>query len=77
MLCFVYLFSKLLTFLSPQVWAEFKRVVSTDLLESFLNGLYDLVPRLLEVYKAATKLEEEACAESHFGLYEERCELTS
>ena len=42
-------------FLSPQVRAEFKRIVSTDLLESFLNGLDDLVPRLLEVYEAVTK----------------------
>jgi len=41
--------------LSPQVRAEFKRVVSTDLLESFLDGLDDLAPRLLEVYEAATK----------------------
>uniref|UniRef100_A0A8C2WFK8 Uncharacterized protein n=1 Tax=Cyclopterus lumpus TaxID=8103 RepID=A0A8C2WFK8_CYCLU len=40
-------------FLERQV--EFKRVVTTDLLESFLNGLDDLVPKLLEVYKAATK----------------------
>ncbi|XP_077087121.1 uncharacterized protein LOC143738938 [Siphateles boraxobius] len=34
---------------------QFKRVVSTDLLESFLDGLDDLAPRLLEVYEAATK----------------------
>ena len=47
---------KLLTFLSfSQVRAEFKRIVSTDLLESFLNGLDDLVPRLLEVFEAVTK----------------------
>lgn len=57
-LCFENLFSNFLTFLSflsPQVRAEFKRVVSTDLLESFLDGLDDLAPRLLEVYEAATK----------------------
>lgn len=40
--------------LSPQIRAEFKRIVTTDL-ESFLDGLDDLVPGLLEVYKAATK----------------------
>lgn len=39
---------------SPQIRAEFKRVVTTDLLKSFLDGLDGLVPRLLEVYKAAT-----------------------
>ena len=39
----------------PQVRAEFKRIVGIDLLESFLDGLDDLVPRLLEMYKAATK----------------------
>ncbi|XP_059190914.1 uncharacterized protein LOC131973083 [Centropristis striata] len=38
-----------------QIRAEFKRIVTTDLLESFLDGLDGLVPRLLEVYKAATK----------------------
>ncbi|KAG1938474.1 sterile alpha motif domain-containing protein 3-like [Pimephales promelas] len=42
-------------FCERQVRAEFKRVVSTDLLESFLDGLDDLAPRLLEVYEAATK----------------------
>ncbi|KAK7175567.1 hypothetical protein R3I93_002478 [Phoxinus phoxinus] len=42
-------------FCERQVRAEFKRVVSTDLLESFLDGLDDLTPRLLEVYEAATK----------------------
>ncbi|XP_059400628.1 uncharacterized protein LOC132132271 [Carassius carassius] len=42
-------------FCERQVRAEFKRVVSIDLLESFLNGLDDLAPRLLEVYEAATK----------------------
>ena len=44
-----------LLFVSPQIKAEFKRVVSTDLLKSFLDGLDGLVPRLLEVYEAATK----------------------
>ena len=39
----------------PHVWAEFKRVVSTDLLESFLDRLDDLVPKLLEEYEVATK----------------------
>uniref|UniRef100_A0A3Q3F7X0 Uncharacterized LOC108245180 n=1 Tax=Kryptolebias marmoratus TaxID=37003 RepID=A0A3Q3F7X0_KRYMA len=34
---------------------EFRRIVTTDLLESFLDGLDGLIPRLLEVYKAATK----------------------
>uniref|UniRef100_A0A667XBA7 Uncharacterized protein n=1 Tax=Myripristis murdjan TaxID=586833 RepID=A0A667XBA7_9TELE len=38
-----------------QIQAEFKRIVTTDLLESFLDGLDDLVPRLLDIYKAATK----------------------
>ncbi|XP_051804017.1 uncharacterized protein LOC127533931 [Acanthochromis polyacanthus] len=38
-----------------QVRAEFKRIVTTDLLETFLDGLDDLVPRLLELYKAGTK----------------------
>ncbi|XP_056445399.1 uncharacterized protein LOC130381706 [Gadus chalcogrammus] len=42
-------------FCERQIRAEFKRIVSTDLLESFLNGLDDLVPRLLEVYEAVTK----------------------
>lgn len=41
--------------MSPQIRAEFKRIVTTDLLESFLNGLDGLVPRLLEMYKAATR----------------------
>ncbi len=54
-LCFENLFSNFLTFLSSQVRVEFKRVVSIDLLESFLDGLDDLAPRLLEVYGAATK----------------------
>ncbi|XP_051281857.1 uncharacterized protein LOC127377742 isoform X2 [Dicentrarchus labrax] len=38
-----------------QIRAEFKRIVTTDLLQSFLDGLDGLVPRLLEVYKAGTK----------------------
>ncbi|XP_073726136.1 uncharacterized protein [Misgurnus anguillicaudatus] len=42
-------------FCERQVRAEFKRVISIDLLESFLDGLDDLAPRLLEVYEAATK----------------------
>ncbi|MBN3292089.1 F208B protein, partial [Polypterus senegalus] len=33
--------------------AEFKRIVTTDLLQPFLEGLDGLVPTLLEVYKAA------------------------
>ncbi|XP_048826440.1 uncharacterized protein LOC125704624 [Brienomyrus brachyistius] len=42
-------------FLERQVRAEFRRVVITDILQSFLVGLDALVPRLLEIYKAATK----------------------
>lgn len=38
-----------------QIRAEFRSIVTTDLLESFLIGLDDLVTRLLEVYKPATK----------------------
>ncbi|XP_074527631.1 sterile alpha motif domain-containing protein 3-like [Halichoeres trimaculatus] len=38
-----------------QIMAEFKRIVTVDLLESFLKGLDDLVPRILELYKTATK----------------------
>ncbi|XP_028436319.1 uncharacterized protein LOC114557165 [Perca flavescens] len=38
-----------------QIRAEFKRIVTTDLVETFLDGLDGLVPRLLELYKAATK----------------------
>lgn len=41
--------------MSPQIMAEFRRIVTVDLLGSFLEGLDGLVPRLLEVYKAATK----------------------
>ena len=42
--------------MSPQIRAEFKRVVAnTDLLKSLLDGIDGLVPRLLEVYQAATK----------------------
>ncbi|KAK9531036.1 hypothetical protein VZT92_010487 [Zoarces viviparus] len=40
--------------LERQIRAEFKRVVTTGLLECFLDELDGLVPRLLEVYKAAT-----------------------
>uniref|UniRef100_A0A3P9N304 Uncharacterized protein n=1 Tax=Poecilia reticulata TaxID=8081 RepID=A0A3P9N304_POERE len=40
--------------LSSQIRTEFTRIVTKDLLESFLDGLDDLVPRLLEVYKADT-----------------------
>ncbi|XP_017165624.1 uncharacterized protein LOC103461900 [Poecilia reticulata] len=42
-------------FHEKQIRAEFKRIVTKDLLESFLDGLDGLVPRLLEIYKAATK----------------------
>uniref|UniRef100_A0A3Q3GR45 Uncharacterized LOC108250173 n=2 Tax=Kryptolebias marmoratus TaxID=37003 RepID=A0A3Q3GR45_KRYMA len=42
-------------FYEKQIRAEFRRIVTTDLLESFLDGLDGLIPRLLEVYKAATK----------------------
>ncbi|KAL7394881.1 hypothetical protein ABVT39_006193 [Epinephelus coioides] len=38
-----------------QIKAEFKRIVTTDLLESFLDGLDGLVPRLLEMYKATAR----------------------
>lgn len=38
-----------------QFKAEFKRIITTDILKSFLDGLDGLVPRLLKVYKAATK----------------------
>ncbi|XP_051785405.1 uncharacterized protein LOC127528732 [Erpetoichthys calabaricus] len=40
-------------FTERQISAEFKRIVTTDLLQPFLEGLDGLVPRLLEVYKAA------------------------
>ena len=36
-----------------QLNAEFRRIVTTDLLESFLGGLDALVPNVLELYKAA------------------------
>ncbi|XP_070845774.1 uncharacterized protein [Chaetodon trifascialis] len=36
-----------------KIIAEFDRIVTTDLLQSFLDGLDALVPRLLELYKAA------------------------
>nr|XP_023670975.1 uncharacterized protein LOC111845645 isoform X2 [Paramormyrops kingsleyae] len=35
-----------------QISTEFQRIVTTDLLQSFLDGLDDLVPSLLELYKA-------------------------
>ncbi|KAF7640950.1 hypothetical protein LDENG_00003460, partial [Lucifuga dentata] len=35
------------------IGAEFSRTVTTDLLHSFLDGLDALVPRLLEMFKAA------------------------
>ncbi|XP_038555960.1 uncharacterized protein LOC119889155 [Micropterus salmoides] len=38
-----------------QIRTEFKRMVTKDLLEYFLDRRDGLVPRLLEVYKAATK----------------------
>ncbi|MED6253464.1 hypothetical protein ATANTOWER_030278 [Ataeniobius toweri] len=38
-----------------QIKAEFKRIVNTDLLQSFLDGLDSLVPRLLELYKSAAR----------------------
>ena len=42
--------------MSPQIRAEFKRVVAnTDLLKSLLDGIDGLVPRPLEVYQAAAK----------------------
>ena len=40
---------------TTQIKAEFRRIVNTDLLESFLDGLDGLVPRLLELYKAAAR----------------------
>ncbi|XP_039616462.1 uncharacterized protein LOC120533608 isoform X2 [Polypterus senegalus] len=40
-------------FTEIQISAEFKRIVTTDLLQPFLEGLDGLVPTLLEVYKAA------------------------
>lgn len=36
-----------------QLSAAFSRILTKDLLESFLEGLGALVPRLLELYKAA------------------------
>ncbi|XP_065123038.1 sterile alpha motif domain-containing protein 3-like [Paramisgurnus dabryanus] len=36
-----------------QISAEFNRIVTTDLLQSFLDGLDAFVPSLLELYKAA------------------------
>ena len=40
--------------LSPQIRAEFQRIVAEDLLEKFFAGLDGLVPRLLAVYRPAT-----------------------
>lgn len=36
-----------------QLCAEFSRIVTKDLLKSFLEGLDAMVPSLLEAYKAA------------------------
>ena len=41
--------------LSRQIVAEYRRIITLDLLESFIEGLDGLVPRLMEAYKAATK----------------------
>ncbi|KAF3851501.1 hypothetical protein F7725_013273 [Dissostichus mawsoni] len=38
-----------------RVQAEFQRIVTTDLLSSFLDGLDGLAPTLLEVYKGASR----------------------
>ncbi|KAL7841268.1 hypothetical protein SRHO_G00249590 [Serrasalmus rhombeus] len=35
--------------------AEFSRIVTTDLMQSFLDGIDDLVPSLLEPYKVSSK----------------------
>ncbi|KAF7641323.1 hypothetical protein LDENG_00285060, partial [Lucifuga dentata] len=40
-------------FSERQIGAEFSRIVTTDLLHSFLDGLDALVPSLLEMFKAA------------------------
>ncbi|KAK1879504.1 Phosphoribosylglycinamide formyltransferase [Dissostichus eleginoides] len=42
-------------FSERQIQAEFQRIVTTDLLSSFLDGLDGLAPRLLEVYKGASR----------------------
>lgn len=52
---------------SPQIRAEFKRVVTTDLLESFLDRLDVLVPRQLEV-QSSKHVWKEAGTQRHFGL---------
>lgn len=41
-----------------QVRVEFKRI-TTDLFETFFDGLDGVVPRLLEVYNAATRTRNE------------------
>lgn len=46
------------TLFNPLIKAEFKRIVTTDLVEYFLDGLDGLVPRLLELYKAAARSEK-------------------
>ncbi|KAK2913671.1 hypothetical protein Q8A67_002070 [Cirrhinus molitorella] len=38
-----------------KIMAEFKRVLNTDLLQLFLDGLDDLVPRLMEEYKTESQ----------------------
>ncbi|KAL6489157.1 hypothetical protein MHYP_G00028980 [Metynnis hypsauchen] len=38
-----------------QINAEFSRIVTTDLMQSFLDGLDDLVPSLLELYKVSSR----------------------
>ena len=40
---------------SPQIQAEFQRIVTMDLLSSFLDGLDGLAPTLLEVYKGTSR----------------------
>ncbi|KAL7874748.1 hypothetical protein SRHO_G00057180 [Serrasalmus rhombeus] len=40
-------------FSERQITAEFSRIVTTDLVQSFLDGLDALVPGLLQLYKAA------------------------
>ncbi|XP_034071427.1 uncharacterized protein LOC117545671 isoform X2 [Gymnodraco acuticeps] len=42
-------------FSERQIQAEFKRIVTMDLLSSFLDGLDGLAPTLLEVYKGASR----------------------
>ncbi|KAK1904690.1 Phosphoribosylglycinamide formyltransferase [Dissostichus eleginoides] len=42
-------------FSERQIQAEFQRIVTTDLLSSFLDGLDGLAPTLLEVHKGASR----------------------